>query len=70
MKIFVAAGYLTFLVCTPVRSVNALATSQEETGARIMLHCMHLCETAPNTAIFNLVFDLLTLACWFRFFKT
>ena len=32
-----------------VRSVDALSTSQEETGARINLHYMHICETEPNT---------------------
>ncbi|MES9950704.1 MAG: hypothetical protein ABW118_17235 [Candidatus Thiodiazotropha sp.] len=32
-----------------VRSVDALATSQEEADTRIILHCMHICETAPTT---------------------
>ena len=31
-----------------VRLVDALATSQEEAGARIILQYMHICETAPN----------------------
>ena len=32
-----------------VRFVDALATSQEEADARIILHYMHICETAPYT---------------------
>ena len=31
-----------------VRTVDALATSQEEADTRIILHCMHICETAPS----------------------
>ena len=36
-------------VAVAARLVDALATSQEETDASIILHCMHICETAPNT---------------------
>ena len=32
-----------------VGSVDALATSQEEAGARIMPQCMYICETAAST---------------------
>ena len=31
-----------------VRSVDALATSQEEADTRIILHCLHICETVPT----------------------
>ena len=32
-----------------VRSVDAVASSQEEAYTRIILHCLHICETAPIT---------------------
>ena len=32
-----------------VTSVDVLAPSHEETDARTILHCMHICETAQNT---------------------
>ena len=31
-----------------VSTVDALATSQEEADTRIILHCMHICETVPS----------------------
>ena len=50
-----------------VRSVNAPATLFEESGARIILHCMHICETAPNTTHTYFSVDMQTLTCWFYF---
>ena len=32
-----------------VNTVDALATSQEEADARIILHCNHVCKTTPGT---------------------
>ena len=62
---------LDYYRCRINRSKSTLATSQEETYARIILRCLHICEIAPNYTlpIFNLVFDPLTLACCFYFLK-
>ena len=32
-----------------VNTVDALATSQEESDTRIILHCNHSCKTTPDT---------------------
>ena len=32
-----------------VTEVDALSTSQEEAGTRIILHCLHILQTAPTT---------------------
>ena len=45
-----------------VRSVNVLPTLYEETNVRIILHCMYICLTAPNSTHIKLVFAPLTLS--------